>query len=91
MKKLLLALVLVLSFASCKQETHTYELVYNVYYTSTPVRVTKRFEGYNAKYILGSDRGSNYLYVIKKGNWDGGEKIEDTSAPIQVVSFRQVD
>ena len=90
MKKILLTLAVIVSFASCKQEQHTYEIVYNVYYNSTPVKVTKRFEGNNATYVLGSDRGSNYLYINKNGRWHSGEKVEDTSAPIQVLSFREV-
>ena len=91
MTRILLAMALAVVVASCSnKEEHTYELVYNVYYTETPVRVTKRFQGNNATYVLGSDRGSNYLYINKKGRWHSGEKVEGTSAPIQVLSFREV-
>lgn len=93
MKKLLILITLALALVACKHEEHTYELVYNIYYTEHPVRVTKRFQGHDATYTLGSDRGTNYLYVNKTGSWfeSMGEKLENTSAPIQVLSFREIE
>ena len=94
MKRILIAMALAVVVASCSnKEEHTYELVYNIYYTEHPVKVTKRFRGHDATYTLGSDRGTNYLYVNKTGSWfeSMGEKLENTSAPIQVLSFREIE
>ena len=38
-------------------------------------------------YILASNRGSNYLVIMAGGSFSHQEKLEDTSAPIEVVSF----
>ena len=68
-------------------------ITYRIYYPSNTITktVTKRTTE-NPSYLLASDRGSNYLVFNTSNNLFDKycEKLEDTSAPIEVVSFVKV-
>ena len=94
MKKIFAILTAIMLLASCeaKREYET-TITYRIYYPSNTITktVTKRTTE-NPSYLLASDRGSNYL-VFNTSNhlFDKYcEKLEDTSAPIEVVSFVKV-
>jgi len=93
MRKVIIALLAsCLCFCSCRRN-YEYEttIVYKIYYTTG--NVTERTYTFDSTddpgYVLASDRGSNYLHVqAKRDGWfTWGVKLEDTSAPIEVVSF----
>ena len=92
MKKFLTICLLAIASVSCKPK-YDYEatLVYNIYYPNGRI-VTKTHSSESTDkptYLLASDRGSNYLYFNNNGSWFSGygEKLENTTAPIEVVSF----
>lgn len=90
MKKILVLLFAIVLCASCHKYDYTTTITYRIYYPGNTV--TKHYTHETTEhpsYFLGSDRGSNYLYFNKVGSWGSGYglKIEDTSAPIEVVSF----
>ena len=90
MKKIFAILASIVLFATCTKYDHEATIKYKVYYPGNTVTRTYTYESSDdPSYILGSDRGSNYLYVRKDdGFFEGwGEKLEDTSAPIEIVSF----
>lgn len=89
MKKFIIIIILAIAAVSCAHD-RDYEttITYKVYYPSNVVvRQYTESTTKNPTYILGSDRGSNYLFF----NWNGTAyraiKLEDTSAPIEVISF----
>ena len=93
MKKFIIAILAsCLCFCSCHRE-YEYEttIVYRIHYTTN--HAAERTFTYASTddpgYILDSDRGSNFLYVqAKRNGWlTKSHKLEDTSAPIEVVSF----
>ena len=90
MKKILVLFLLVVLCSSCRKYDYTTTITYRIYYPGNTVTKTHSHESTDkACYYLGSDRGSNYLYFNYVGTWMSGwgEKIEDTSAPIEIVSF----
>lgn len=90
MKKFLLACITALLLVSCFPD-RSYEttITYKIYYPGNTV--TRSYTHETSKdptYILASDRGSNYLYFnYDDGGFAEGIKLENTSAPIEVVSF----
>ena len=76
-------------FVSCAKRDHEVTITYRVYYPGNPVTRTYTMDSTDEPtYILGSDRGSNYLYVSDGRVFGNTQKLEDTSAPIEIVSFR---
>ena len=90
MKKFLLACITALLLVSCFPD-RSYEttITYKVYYPgNTVTRSVTHATSKEPVYYLSSDRGSNYLYFkYDDGAFAEGEKLESTSAPIEVVSF----
>ena len=88
MKKIIVFFAAILLFTSC---TKDYEatITYRIYYPGNTVTKTRTMPSKEQPgYILGSDRGSNYLYLCSSlGPFARQEKLEDTSAPIEVVSL----
>ena len=84
-----LSLMVLCMCQSCgpKKYDYTCTITYRIYYPGNTITKSYTYEctekGY---YNLGSDRGSNYLYLHKSGVI-GAIKLEDTSAPIEIVSF----
>ena len=92
MKKIFAILASIMLLASCTNTKYDYEatIKYKVYYPGNTVTRTYTYESSDdPSYILGSDRGRNYLYVRKGDGFSEGwgEKLEGTSAPIEIVSF----
>lgn len=79
MKKILSVFFCLFLFISCGEEKQ-YDLVYRVYYPGNPKTYHIIIDD---KLYNGSDRGTNYLYA-------GGRKIIATSAPIEVVSYKEI-
>jgi hypothetical protein len=92
MKKVIILILAALCLGSCKRDYgHETTIVYNVYFPGNTVSRTYTFDSSDDPgYILASDRGSNYLVVeaVRNGWFTWAEKLENTSAPIEVVSFR---
>ena len=91
MKKLIVFIATVLQLASCSPDyNYMTTITYRIHYPDVTITKYHSFASTdNPGYILSSDRGSNYLYVYGDVTWPGHgqEKIEDTSAPIEVVAF----
>ena len=90
MKKIFAILASVMLLASCAKYDHETTIVYRVYYPGNTVTKTYTIDSTDdPSYILGSDRGSNYLYIRPNSKvYSGwGERLEGTSAPIEIVSF----
>lgn len=90
MKKFIIVIILAIAAVSCVHD-RSYEttITYKVYYpNNTVTRSYTHDTSEDPTYILGSDRGSNYLY-FRYDDWGLTEsiKLENTSAPIEVVSF----
>ena len=79
MKKILSVFFGLFLLISCGEEKQ-YDLVYRVYYPGNPKTYHIIIDD---KLYNGSDRGTNYLYA-------GGRKIIATSAPIEVVSYKEI-
>ena len=88
MKKFIVFIAATMLLASCAKD-HEATITYRVYYPSNTVTKTYTMASTDRPgYILGSDRGSNYLYLCSSlGPFARQEKLEDTSAPIEVVSL----
>lgn len=90
MKKFIIIIILAIAAVSCAHD-RDYEttITYKVYYPNNAV--TKSYTHDTSKdptYLLGSDRGSNYLYFrYDAGGFAEAIKLENTSAPIEVISF----
>ena len=76
-------------FASCGKLEYEATITYKVYYPGNTVTKSYTIDSTSEPgYILGSDRGSNYLYITSgRGPFASTPKIEDTSAPIEVISL----
>ncbi len=90
MKKfIILIILLVIAATSCKSDYET-TITYKIYYpNNTVIKHYTETTSKNPTYLLGSDRGSNYLYFSATGIGQT-RKLEDTSAPIEVISFVKV-
>jgi hypothetical protein len=89
MKKIFAFFVAVALVVSCAKRDHEATITYRVYYPGNTVTRTYTMDSTDEpSYILGSDRGSNYLYVSDGRFFGKSPKLEDTSAPIEIVSFR---
>ena len=89
MKKILVFLMMAVLFASCGKLEYKATITYKVYYPGNTVTRSYTIDSTSEPgYILGSDRGSNYLYVTSSlGMFANQTKLEDTSAPIEVISL----
>lgn len=89
MKKIFAILASIMLFASCGDYEYETTIVYKVYYPGNVVTRTYTYDSTDEPgYILASDRGSNYLVVCtSSGSFTRQNKLEDTSAPIEVVTF----
>ena len=93
MKKFIIACLASMAILSC---SHNYEyettITYKIYYPGhTVTRVYTHETTKNPTYLLASDRGSNWLTFNYDDGWFAEcEKLEDTSAPIEVISFVKV-
>ena len=91
MKKLIVFIATVLQLASCSPDyNYMTTITYRIHYPDVTITKYHSFASTdNPGYILGSTRGSNYLYVFGDVTWPGygQDKIESTSAPIEVVSI----
>lgn len=89
MKKILVFLLMVVLLASCGKLEYEATITYKVYYPENTVTKSYTIDSTSEpRYILGSDRGSNYLYVAPSfGVYARRTKLEDTSAPIEVISM----
>lgn len=82
--------MLAIAAVSCVPD-RSYEttITYKVYYPNNTV--TRSYTHETSKdptYLLGSDRGTNYLYFrYDDGGFAEAVKLENTTAPIEVVSF----
>lgn len=87
MKKFIVLLLILVALVSCKRDYET-TITYKVYYpNNVVVRQYTESTTENPTYLLGSDRGSNYLFFNWNGTAYSAIKLEDTSAPIEVISF----
>lgn len=88
MKKIFAILASIMLLSACAEYDHEATIVYRVYYPGNTVTRRYTIESTDdPSYILSSDRGSNYLYVNSGRFFGETVKLEDTSAPIEVVSF----
>ncbi len=88
MKKIFALLAAIMLFASCSKKDYEATITYRIYYPGNTVTKSYTMEATDHPgYILASNRGSNYLVIIAGGSFSHQEKLEDTSAPIEVVSF----
>lgn len=94
MKKIIIAILAAMCLVSCNRD-YEYEttIVYNIYFPGNTVTRTYTYKSSDDPgYLLDSNRGSNYLYVeaVRNGWFTWGAKLEDTTAPIEVVSFTKI-
>lgn len=88
MKKIFALLAAIMLFASCSKKDYEATITYRIYYPGNTVTRSYTMEATDHPgYILASNRGSNYLVIMAGGSFSHQEKLEDTSAPIEVVSF----
>ena len=88
MKKLLILFTLFILF-SCgeKKPVQKYTLVYKIYYTTTDVR-TKTYGPITWAHTS-SSRGTNDLWIAIPDE-SGHRLLEETSAPIEIVSYIKI-
>lgn len=92
MKKIILLILILFTFVSCGcyEKDHISTITYTVHYPNKSSTKTYSFESSNEpSYSLNSSRGTNNLVVYEDSSWPGhGMKhLEQTSAPIEVISF----
>ena len=90
MKKFLALCLMAFALVSCDgKRDYTAYITYKIYYPGNTVIRHYSYESTaDPRYTLSSDRGSNWLYVSSSGNMFAKTvKLEDTTAPIEVVSF----
>ena len=92
MKRVIAIFAVALAVASCRHYETNYEttIVYKVHYPDTTVTKSYTYDSSDMpSYVLGSDRGSDYLYVYEDYHWPGyGQyRLENTNASIEIKSF----
>ena len=90
MKKIIALIIALVTLVACKDYTHEATIVYKVYYPGNTVTKTFTFNSSDDPgYRLDSYRGSNTLYVeaLRNGWFTEFHNLEDTTAPIEVISF----
>lgn len=89
MKKILVFLMTAVLFVSCGKLEYEATITYKVYYPGNTVTKSYTIDSTEEPgYILGSNKGSNYLYILSgQGPFARAPRIEDTSAPIEVISL----
>ena len=89
MKKILVFLLMVVLLASCGKLEYEATITYKVYYPGNTITRSYTIDSTSEPgYILGSDRGINYLYVTSSHSMFAHRtRLENTSAPIEVISL----
>ena len=83
-----LLVLLMLVMCSCGKKDYITTITYRIYYPGNTVTKNYTHESTSKPcYYLTSDRGSNSLHFNYDGGWSWGVLLENTSAPIEVVSF----
>lgn len=89
MKKIFAIIMAIMLLVSCEDRDYEATITYRVYYPENTVTRTYTMDSTSEPgYILASDRGSNYLILTSSiSSFCKQEKLEDTTAPIEVVSL----
>jgi len=89
MKKIFAIIMAVMLLVSCENRDYEATITYRIYYPGNTVTKTYTMDSTSEPgYILASDRGSNYLVLTSSlSSFCKQDKLEDTSAPIEVVSL----
>lgn len=92
MKRFLLVLLTIGLLCSCEDKrTAEWEVTYRIHYPDTTITYTKHFAGVEEGVTcgIGSYRGSNYVWT--DDYFSGRRHIVDTSAPVEMVSYRKIE